>query len=179
MNEFDARHYLRDIEQLCDKSPRIGIDSRELEAARIAIADSRWDSIASEHGEFREGYLKAREHLIDRVNVTAANQSGPPHVPLDDPIGYSLPWYLMEMRFLRSCRPFISQTGYVGLAPPHAEPGDQICVFHGGISPYIIRSSCQDPQGPKYRLIGAAFVHGIMYGEAVEQDHDSRYFTLE
>lgn len=173
LDKGDALRYLHDVKQLCEKSPRIGIDSKELEAARIAVADSRWGSTASEHGEFNQGYLKARTHLI------AAEQSGPPHVPLDDPMGYSLPWYLMEMRFLRSCRPFISQTGYVGLAPPHAEPGDQICVLYGGISPYIIRSSGQDPQRPKHQLIGAAFVHGIMYGEVMEQDHDSRTFTLE
>lgn len=67
----------------------------------------------------------------------------------------------------------ISETGYMGLVPAVAEPGDLVAVIPGGSIPYILREV--DDFGPEtggenqYRFVGDCYVHGIMYGEALEK----------
>ncbi|KAF2002319.1 HET-domain-containing protein [Amniculicola lignicola CBS 123094] len=54
-----------------------------------------------------------------------------------------------------------STQGFLCLAPEGTQPGDRIVVIHGTGSPYIVR-----PVGEMYnRIVGEAYVLGIMYGE--------------
>lgn len=59
----------------------------------------------------------------------------------------------------------LSSQGYIGLVPLHTKPGDVICILLGGQAPFILR-----PQGDEWQLIGAAYVHGMMYGELLRRD---------
>jgi len=58
-------------------------------------------------------------------------------------------------------RSFVStEKGRIGLAPGRARQGDRICIFYGGLSPFIVRPTEDDPT--YYTLIGEAYVDGIM-----------------
>ncbi|TVY30682.1 Heterokaryon incompatibility protein 6,OR allele [Lachnellula hyalina] len=70
-------------------------------------------------------------------------------------------------------RLFISQTGIVGLCPWNAAVGDVICVLLGCRFPVILR-----PVEGKYKLVGEAYVDGLMNGEAMALLEKGRY-TLE
>jgi hypothetical protein len=59
----------------------------------------------------------------------------------------------------------VSTGGFVGLALAHSQPGDHICVILSGDFPFILRKT---PDGEQYKLIGEAYVHGIMDGEGLE-----------
>lgn len=60
---------------------------------------------------------------------------------------------------------FISKDeGWLGLAPMDAELGDRIVLLEGGSVPYILRA--QIGKETEYELIGDAYVHGIMDGQA-------------
>jgi len=61
-------------------------------------------------------------------------------------------------------KPFLAKKGYVGLAPDHTEVGDMIVIFLGGKFPYVVRGNGDGT----YRFIGEAYIHGIMYGEFME-----------
>jgi hypothetical protein len=63
-------------------------------------------------------------------------------------------------------KPFRSKTGYVGLGPPDIQKGDVVCVFLGSDLPHVLRKL--DRGG--YRLVGEAYVHGIMDGELMNGD---------
>ncbi|KAM5350326.1 hypothetical protein ACJ41O_006831 [Fusarium nematophilum] len=52
--------------------------------------------------------------------------------------------------------------GYVGLAPGSTEKGDEICIFRGGKTPFVLRKHDE----LKSVLGGECYIHGIMYGEA-------------
>ncbi|KAF4631965.1 hypothetical protein G7Y89_g6164 [Cudoniella acicularis] len=70
-------------------------------------------------------------------------------------------------------RLFISDNGFVGLGPAHLEVGDGLFVLSGANMPFILRGEGGEGSGGVgsshvYRLIGEAFVEGIMGGEAVE-----------
>jgi len=54
--------------------------------------------------------------------------------------------------------------GRVGLAPLGAQVGDLICILHGANTPYVFHTNGkEDP----WTLVGDAYIHGIMYGEAL------------
>jgi hypothetical protein len=56
--------------------------------------------------------------------------------------------------------------GRVGLAPIEAQVGDLICILYGANTPYLVRRSEKENPYP-LRLVGDAYVHGLMYGEAL------------
>ncbi|KAJ9634901.1 hypothetical protein H2199_008765 [Coniosporium tulheliwenetii] len=58
---------------------------------------------------------------------------------------------------------FRSPRGYMGLADSRALPTDCVCVLLGASVPFVLRR-----QENHYLLIGEAYVHGLMYGEAIE-----------
>ncbi|KAK4540746.1 hypothetical protein LTR36_008961 [Oleoguttula mirabilis] len=61
---------------------------------------------------------------------------------------------------------FASSTGYLGLVPHGTREGDVVFVVRGADTPYVLRN-----HGHAYELIGEAYVHGIMDGEALEMGH--------
>lgn len=53
--------------------------------------------------------------------------------------------------------------GYIGIAGA-CEPQDLVCILFGADVPFILRR-----KGSQYILIGEAYIHGIMDGEAVAE----------
>ncbi|KAK2062316.1 heterokaryon incompatibility protein [Colletotrichum caudatum] len=67
-------------------------------------------------------------------------------------------------------RPFLTDSGYLGLGGRSIEEGDGVWVVAGCPSPLVLREMpVSSITGPFcYRLVGEAYVHGIMHGEAVD-----------
>ncbi|ORY09664.1 hypothetical protein BCR34DRAFT_568008 [Clohesyomyces aquaticus] len=59
----------------------------------------------------------------------------------------------------------VTRNGYAGLVPEDAQVGDQICLFHGGRVPFLVRDD-----GETSKLVGECYVHGIMHGESLAED---------
>jgi hypothetical protein len=59
---------------------------------------------------------------------------------------------------------FITRNGYFGLGPKAAREGDRVVVLLGVDVPFVLRKLDRI-----HRVVGEAYVHGIMHGEAVEQ----------
>ncbi|KAG2345313.1 hypothetical protein BDR05DRAFT_960759, partial [Suillus weaverae] len=69
--------------------------------------------------------------------------------------------------FLRTCsarRVFSTNQGDLGIAHQGARVGDEVVVVPGAAVPFVVR----EVEGGLYILIGEAFVHGAMNGEALE-----------
>ncbi|KAG6118132.1 hypothetical protein E4U14_007178 [Claviceps sp. LM454 group G7] len=64
----------------------------------------------------------------------------------------------------------VTREHLMGLVPLLAKQGDLIVVMHGCDVPYVIRHTQE--QG-YYQLVGEAYVHGVMNGEAMEQGVES------
>ena len=60
-------------------------------------------------------------------------------------------------------RLFVTEKGYIGLGAISVQTGDKVFVFPGGLVPFVLRTSIEGC----YRLVGEAYVHGIMRGEAL------------
>ncbi|KAH8632798.1 hypothetical protein IG631_11432 [Alternaria alternata] len=71
----------------------------------------------------------------------------------------------VHVHWCKDRRFFVTAAGYMGLGPRCMQPEDIVVVLRGGLSPFILRKKADG-----YWLIGETYVHGIMYGEAVQMD---------
>jgi hypothetical protein len=62
---------------------------------------------------------------------------------------------------------FTTRSGRIGLGPKHTEPGNVVCIFYNGYTPFTIRPREDSESKKRYVFIGESYVHGIMYGEAL------------
>jgi hypothetical protein len=60
----------------------------------------------------------------------------------------------------------ITSTGFLGQVPLHAQKDDVIVIPIGSAVPFVLR-----PHQARYQLVGQAYIHGVMTGEALQFDH--------
>ena len=58
----------------------------------------------------------------------------------------------------------LTKKRYLGLGPTKARKGDLVCILYGCSVPVIIRK-----YGQGHRFVGESYIHGLMYGAAVNQ----------
>jgi hypothetical protein len=56
----------------------------------------------------------------------------------------------------------------MGLGPESMETDDLVCIISDARTPFVIRK-CSGDSDKEYRLVGEAYVHGMMQGEALKQ----------
>jgi hypothetical protein len=158
----NTARYLCEIKTFTVQSPLIIPGSEDVETSRIAIADFG-------HSGDPETLAEAPIYYFQLLNESSMAASW----GQQDEMKHVEPGYIRALRLLHSRRPFISASGFVGLAPSHVEAGDMICIFFGGHVPYVLRKC-----GEAHILIGEAYVHGIMYGECMIGGPKTESFTL-
>lgn len=62
-------------------------------------------------------------------------------------------------------RLFATENGHLGLGPCPLQAGDQVWILNGSDVPFILKQQATEGE---YEMVGTAYVHGIMLGEAVE-----------
>lgn len=60
---------------------------------------------------------------------------------------------------------FMTEKGLLGSGPREMQMGDQICILMGSKTPMVLREGAETGC---YELVGHAYVHGIMHGEALK-----------
>ena len=66
----------------------------------------------------------------------------------------------------------------LGLCPEETQSEDQVYILQGGLTPFILRPISQDSCEKTYQLVGKAYVHGYMHGEAMERESEFEEVTL-
>jgi hypothetical protein len=122
-------------------------DKAALEASTQSRHRSTVESINGEGREFRKD---VRRFLKEKIRQRPAREPSTNN-------NASLIKYALGRRF------FISAEGNFGLAPPNAQKGDHIAVFHGAETPFMLRKC-----GWSFQVIGESYVHGLMNGEAID-----------
>jgi hypothetical protein len=81
-----------------------------------------------------------------------------------------------ELHYSRAMfqRPFRTKKGYFGMGAPGLCEGDSVCIVAGCRVPVVLR---RRGGGDRYGLVGGAYVHGFMDGEAVggKDERDLRF----
>ena len=91
----------------------------------------------------------------------------------------SLSWKAMQAGVVGRCFCVVGDE-YMGLAAPLAREGDVVVVLYGGNVPSVLRSILSPRNDEQlWELVGEAYVHGIMEGEALNRtDLHERLFTF-
>lgn len=61
---------------------------------------------------------------------------------------------------------FVTEGGYWGIGPAAMQKGDVCAVLIGADVPFVLRPTATEGT---YRLVGQAYIYGIMYGEVMQQ----------
>lgn len=101
-------------------------------------------------------------------------EDSPPDKALYD---YDVGAFNRTYRAVSVGRRFIAtKKGYIGFAPENCKKGDLAVVLAGGDVPYVLRREATIDPLPNtngspqcYTILGDAYIHGIMDGEAFEQ----------
>ncbi|KAF2017677.1 HET-domain-containing protein [Aaosphaeria arxii CBS 175.79] len=72
-------------------------------------------------------------------------------------------------------RLFSTQSNFLGTGPRSLKVGDEVWILNGGPVPYILRPQSNG----NYRLIGEAFVYGVMHGEALTMRLQEQQISIE
>ena len=76
----------------------------------------------------------------------------------------------------------LTKKDYMALVPENAESGDVICALYGGRLHYVLRPVFGDPDSEMMRVVGPAYVHGLMDGKVIQLRDEGvlkeRVFTL-
>ena len=70
---------------------------------------------------------------------------------------------------------FRTDGNLLGMGSRSVEVGDEVWVLKGGNVPFVLRRVKEGV----YRLVGDAYVHGIMHGEAIPTRCDFRKILLQ
>ncbi|PKK50211.1 hypothetical protein CI102_4318 [Trichoderma harzianum] len=74
----------------------------------------------------------------------------------------------MGMRRLTAWEPFITESGFIGLARGNSSVGDEIWLVGGCSVPLLLSPQTEDPAG--FKVNGEVFFDGFMFGEAMRMD---------
>lgn len=85
--------------------------------------------------------------------------------------------YCCSLIRMKGKRPYVTEKGYLGMGPNHAQPGDRVVVFHGDDIAYVIRPVPEEGEN-KYILVGEAYCDGVMNGEMAETAEKKDFFLV-
>ncbi|KAH8702941.1 heterokaryon incompatibility protein-domain-containing protein [Phaeosphaeriaceae sp. PMI808] len=137
------------------------------------------DLIMDEYPVERAG--PQHEYLFPELLLYLQGENARIDVDISDDIHFSNALHESVYGMVTDHAFFITKTGYIGFGPPDTRPGDQVWVLYGGQVPFILHKSKESkvPDGlSQFRLVGDAFVYGIMDGEAVQESHESHEIWL-
>ena len=104
------------------------------------------------------GFQQSREWLLSILNSQETD------VALDADVAAGGRDYLFNVwRFCSGRNLFMTEEGYIGLAPRAAKAGDCVCVLLGSNSPFLLHPTGNN----QYQIVGHCYAHGIMSGEAL------------
>jgi hypothetical protein len=158
-----------DIEAPLSFRPLLARRCLEIEAnlsVTHQTSQKQWPSLLLGHDSFKTWYLDVRGFKVAGKCLSEIFlEYGEVYGSTDTRISANVPLASEQcINVLRSGKGLITTSkGYIGLAPSSTERGDKVCVLLGCKVPLILR-----PIDDYFQVIGDAYIHGIMHGEAVE-----------
>ena len=140
-------------------------ESFQAACSRVAAGD---DVTAGESPRLRFdkfcGMLKDFQVLggtvLERMKRATQDQTVPPasSAKRNDVETSMMNWYTFR-------RLLTTKDGYLGVGPPETLPSDSVAIIYGSSVPILLRQL----ESGAYIVLGEAYIHGIMYGEALKK----------
>jgi hypothetical protein len=128
------------------------------------------------------GFSKLHDHIVSRRWKREAEGYKNTFRDLQSPnttgeLSASIQAYLKAARKICFGRKiFSTEGGRVGLGPQSMSIGDVVCILKCVRVPFVLRKHETEPH--TYRLIGEAYVHGLMRGEYLKISRKFHWITL-
>ena len=126
-------------------------------------------------GEFLPSSRELEQYLLQQAASSTS---------VDEDVRHQIwPFFATHSSALHGRRLFVTLKGYLALGPRSLRPGDAVYVVAGAKMPLILRhgdpwgiQSCMKRQvyadePEELRLVGPAYVHGIMQGQSISGKH--------
>jgi hypothetical protein len=75
------------------------------------------------------------------------------------------PLRAIMIKWIELNSPFTLDSGYVGVGPWQSMPGDKVVIFPDNDTPWVLKK-----REGGYKILGQAYVLGVMNGEVLELD---------
>lgn len=170
----DALEYIADIfdfiELNATDSQAVPKDELKRKLPIGSAARAPWGEWVGQ--DFNESFLALTEYLAlrngqDEVGFTAGHSPAETTERLSQLHEKLWLFLFTAIEFSERFQPAVAcltNRGYFGLVPANAREGDIIAVLYGGAVPFCLRRSDDEET---CRVVGEAYVHGIMHGEAI------------
>jgi hypothetical protein len=161
---------LNDVDSYLSETTKYDDNQKEEASWRIPVGDTEVENLTNqmERAPTESHMKKGRDIFRTVADKTATPEEVHPH-------RRSWACYTCQMERMHNSRPFLSETGYVGMCPMQAEVGDRIVIFLGARTPYVVR---RVDDTNLWRLVGETHVYGIMDGEFMESGTTVEDITL-
>jgi hypothetical protein len=110
-------------------------------------------------------YMDSKEMALAIVESVKGNREMIEEVEKQIPCGELITGILEYRVFITTER------GYMGVTADTTKPGDLVCIIRGAQVPLILRES---GDGTTFKFVGDCYIHGIMDGEAVDEQYEQR-----
>ena len=91
---------------------------------------------------------------------------------------WNLRCYRMMNTMLEGWRFWLTASKHFSMIPISSHPGDILVVLDGAKVPIVLRPVPDDEAGEKFQVIGGAYIHGLMDGEANTGELKERGFCI-
>jgi hypothetical protein len=113
-------------------------------------------------------------HILGLESYLRRYERGPPRIQSQDEDEIAEYFQLDLFRAAQSRAFFVTANCRFGLAPMCAKEGDQIWLPRGAKMPFVFRPLSESV----FQLLGQAYLHGAMHGEAVEGRTERAFQTV-
>lgn len=153
-------------------------DARESEIAfsLVTVAGRARDEGPAEEDLPLHEMVYDSSRKFSASNQTSSNENT---LELEDPVNLLVSSFVQnQARALHNRKIFRTRTGFYGVCHFNVRPGDFCTVFRGANIPFVLRSSATDERDASYpdsyRLIGEAYIQGVMNGEILDSIANDR-----
>lgn len=147
-------------------------DARE-SAWRVPIGDVEL-TVQETYQRASEDFKGGYSLVHDRYNKQSDTTDQPPSIPTAEEVSLtSRYWEIMDTQS-RGRRYFLTNKGHLGIGPAAMAPGDAAVVLLALNTPLILRAA----EEGHYRIVGEAYVNGMMDGQVFEGDYGLREFLI-
>lgn len=74
--------------------------------------------------------------------------------------------FMAKLSFTRDRQMISTRDGRLGFTCTGVQPADAVCVFNNSVSPFVVRKVDVVDGTTRWKLVGDAYVSGLMYREA-------------
>ncbi|KAK3394951.1 hypothetical protein B0H63DRAFT_462440 [Podospora didyma] len=148
-----TRLWLFELQRLAQSSLSEGTGNQSVRIARVAMTGHTIPQTTSLSGISLETAWGDFESLMPGI-MDGSLKHGTEH--------YYLPLSSVIRSYCRNRRAFVTSKGWLGIGPLDIKEGDAAAVVVGAQVPFLLRMA----QERRWRLVGEAYVEGLMNGES-------------